>query len=270
MQIAVATKATPLKDVQIDSSICKLFVVIEYTDKNLNRPNINPMRFKILPALDKIKLSVERQTENGTENILMPMGLGTLGEIAANMEGHINSICYIAGNTGINVEMQIPIAPASLSADAGKYLLLSLDTSEFEFEDLKIWLYSLEVPVLTRNHVEYRQHKVIANTIKTLSTRDLDLVSFPRKDFQSVDFVYPNKTVTYKGVELKAIPQGVENLIANYVAVLNGEVDELRIELHSQSYYDGINYHTIRTKGMSEIRVLYSDDANIITTQLSK
>jgi len=264
MLLGNVTKDNPMRELQVDSSIHKLFLYLEFTDVTI-RDTINPGR-TLLNHLDKIKVNVQRQTAAGVEHILLPIGLGTISEIAANFEGHINAKAY-NNKQGFNVDLQFQLSSASLVSGNGEYLLLSIDPSGFELADLNIQVHSVEVPTQTTAHTEYIQHKANANTFKVLNVQNVDAVALPKADFQQVDFVYPTRTVTYKN-ELRSISQSVENLIANLVFCTGtgpGIWDST-----AQTYFDGINLNVLSIRDVLEIRVLYSKDTNIITTQFNK
>ena len=274
MFLSKFSKEAPIKELQIDSSVHKLYLWMEFTFDELKNNN-NPGN-AIVKELDKIKVSLQRQTPNGAEHILMPTGLGVLGEISSNKEGHIGVKAYL-GKAGCNVDVAFQVSPASLVAGSGEFLLLTVDTSEFEKADLNGEVYAVELPNQTTVHTEYKQHKANANTTKVLSMSGVDILSLPKKNFQQLDVVYPERTITFKG-DIQCVMRSVENLILNCMVMhtyfVDGQQSSETAEANpkplltfsnSQTYFDSVENYTLGVNGALEVRVLYSEDSPIYT-----
>jgi hypothetical protein len=262
MYIVTATKETPVREKQIDAPIQKLWIKATLTTdffKNSNHPLMSTMLF-----LNDIKISIEKQTPNGNDPMLLPIGLGTIGEICSNNEGHFN---VKATETSATVEMSIDLASGNAvhSAD-GKFLLLTVDTSTSTIP-VTLEIYGVEFPVISSNYTEYKQLKVSANTQKSISLIGKDILSIPRDNFISMDIVFPDRTVTYKD-DIKAITQAIENLCGNYVYLdTTPEAGDINARMFAQSCFDGITRHTIGILGAIEAKLLYSADCTIVLTE---
>ncbi len=252
-----------MREKQIDAPIQKIWFR-GYLSGSFLEDTTNPGK-TLVESLNIVKISIQKQTKNGNIPLLLPIGLGSVAEICSNQEGHINAVSS-RDPQGITVEGCIELSSeGAISSSDGKFLLLSLEYQQEKNWDIE--LYGIEFPVITNSYTQYKQLKVNANTQKTISLIGKDVLALPRDNFQQIDIVFSDRTVTFKE-DIKVITQAIENLVANVVVIHAADDNLPSVPLHSsQSYYDGLLYHTIGIRGAIEAKVLYSADSTVITTE---
>lgn len=269
MYIITGSKTASIKEKQIDAPIQKLFIVGSIPLPKFGMETNRNVGLAIVQLLDEAKLSIEKQTPQGNEPLLLPIGLGSIAEICSNSEGHLNCRQDIWANK-LFFELTIELSGhAALESRDGHFLLLSVDMADSSIDSLEV--YGVEFPVVGKTYTSYKQMKVNGNTVKSVNLVGKDILALPRKNFVSVDLIYPDHTVTYKK-DIKAICQAVENLVMNFVAVddslmnLTPESSQVA-NPNSQTYFDGIQFYTLGVTGVIEARVVYTEDSSIITTE---
>ena len=262
MFIIAGSKNASIKEKQIDAPIQKLWFSGNMLLAGLITSD-NPMA-SIISQLDMAKLSIQKQTSNGNIPLLLPIGLGSIAEICSNQEGHLNCM-FTHQNGWLTFECTVDLSASNaIDSGDGKFLLLSLDMAGSAID--KIEVYGLDLPIVGNGFTRYNQLKVNANTQKSINVVGKDVIALPRTGFSQIDIVFPNRTVTYKK-DIKAICQAIENVVANYVTRLNDYAGETPVSVYAQTYFDGVNYYTIGVQDAIEVRVLYTADTTVITTE---
>lgn len=223
-----------IREKQIDAPIQKLYFR-GIIDGQASAGFLNPMA-DVIKQLNYVKISISKQTPNGTEQILLPIGLGSIAEICSNTEGHINVKNIKSLKTGkyvLSFECTVELsAGCAIDSKDGKFLLLTIDMKDSNVSNLDV--YGLDYPVVGNEYIAYKQLKCQANATKSVNLIGKNVLALPRRNFVSIDLVYSDgstRTCTYKD-DIKAITQCVENLCANYIQGVETATNEVEGPLH--------------------------------------
>jgi len=265
MYIKSLTKATPIREHQIDSNIQKLYFIIKTSLDVAGAAN--PLK-TLTEQLANLKLSISKQTNEGNEPLILPIPIMEMAEICSNVEGHINVVHVTDAMDGFIVETECTVDLSNYGAVdlQNGFLLLTLDASTVFDDTITCEVYGIESPVKSPYYTEYKQLKVNADTLKSVSLVGKSTLSIPRAKFEQIDIVFPDRTVTYKK-DIKAICQAVENVIGNFVSV---DMGGIAANVKAQTYFDGINFYTIGVSQAIEAKILYSGDTKIIVTETKR
>lgn len=261
MYIVSGSKVANIKEKQIDAPIQKLYIKGSIpVDAN----GSSNMGKSLLNELNKMKISLQKQTTNGNKQILLPIGMGSVAEICANAEGHINSK-YSSYWKSFDFELTIELSShGAINSTQGEFLLLSIDTVDSLCSNLDV--YGVEIPVITDSYNKYEQLRVQANTTKSINLLGKELLALPRDGFFQIDLVFADRTTSYKQ-DIKAIPQAIENMILNHVTVDTDMGAGSIASSYAQTYFDGVAYYTIGVANCIEAKVTYTTEATIITVE---